>query len=381
LPLTDAVYQPLAARQVLNSRHWDIQAAKNDALLQTANAYFKVHQQRGMFAGALYTVERGHDLVRRVERLSKELVPAVEVERARNMLADLQQKAVLARQEWRVASADLTEVLRLDPRAVVEPLEHDHTQITLIDPGRALDDLIPVALTNRPELASRKALVQAAEVGVRAEKARPFIPNLLLNGFQTPYEMIQAGIFGLGPNSSLNQWRGRDDFSVQPLWQLESFGVGNLARIKGARGRESQTIIELFRAQDVAAADVTRALARVQSAAARVVQADRALRSGIVTFNGNFEGLQQTTRLANVLVLVNRPQEAVFALQLLNIAFNEYFTTVAEYNRAQFELFRALGYPAREVSSLRTPGDVLPTNTARPGYLPPVGNGPPPATR
>jgi hypothetical protein len=140
-------------------------------------------------------------------------------------------------------------------------------------------------------------------------------------------------------------------------------------------------IIDFFKSQDAAAADVTRALARVQSAAARVTQADRALRTGIITFNGTFEGLQQTHRLGNVLILVNRPQEAVFALQLLNVAFDEYFTTVAEYNRAQFELFHALGYPAREVSSLRTPGEVMPVDTARPSYLPPVGNGPPPATR
>ena len=82
-----------------------------------------------------------------------------------------------------------------------------------------------------------------------------------------------------------------------------------------------------------------------------------------------------------MLVLVNRPQEAVFALQLMNVAFNEYFTTVADYNRAQFELFHALGYPASEVAVFRTPGPVEPVNTARPGFLPPVGNGPPPATR
>ena len=31
--LTDAIFQPLAARQVLNARHFDIQAAKNDALI------------------------------------------------------------------------------------------------------------------------------------------------------------------------------------------------------------------------------------------------------------------------------------------------------------------------------------------------------------
>ena len=58
------------ARQVLNARHWDVQSAKNDALLQTADAYFRVHQYRGMYAGALYTVERGHDLVDRITQLS-----------------------------------------------------------------------------------------------------------------------------------------------------------------------------------------------------------------------------------------------------------------------------------------------------------------------
>jgi hypothetical protein len=105
------------------------------------------------------------------------------------------------------------------------------------------------------------------------------------------------------------------------------------------------------------------------------------LRTGIITFNGNFEGLQQTTRFGDVLVLVNRPQEVVFALQLLKTAFDEYFTTVADYNRAQFQLFHALGYPAREITYVRPPGELQPVNAARPSYLPPVGNGPPPASR
>ncbi len=381
LPVVDAIFDPLAARRALNATHWGVQTAKNDVLQQTADAYFQVHQRRGIYTGALYTVERGNDLVRRIEQLSKELVPTVEIDRARNLLADLEQRAVTARQEWRVQSANLTQILRLDPRAVVEPLEHDHAQITLIDPGRSLDDLMPIALTNRPELAARQDLVQAQIQAVRREKARPFVPNILLNGFQTPNELIQAGIFGLGPNSSLNQWVGRFDFSVQPLWTLDSLGIGNLARIKAQRGLESRLIVEFLLAQDGVAADVTRAQARVQSAAVRILQADRSLRTGIITFNGNYEGLQQTTRFGNVLVLVNRPQEAVFALQLLYTAFEEYFTTVADYNRAQFELFHALGYPARELAELRPAGTPNPVDTQRPGFLPPVGNGPPPATR
>ncbi len=380
--LADVLFLPLAARQVLNSKHWDVQTAQNDVLLKTANHYFSVHQARGTYAGALYAVQRGRDLAERIGSLSSELVSKVEVDRARNVVADLEQRAARSRQEWRVQSANLTQTLRLDPRAVVEPLEHDHTQITLIDPGRPLDDLMPIALANRPEIASSLALIGAAETGVRREKNRPLLPTFLLNGFQTPGgQTIQGGLFGLGTNSTLNQYVGRADVSIQVVWQLEGLGLGNMARIKAQRGQESQAIINYRKAQDRVAGEVSRAIANVQSAAARVLQADRALRTAIVTFNGHFEGLGQTRRLGNVLVLVYRPQEAVYSLVLMNVAFNEYFATVADYNRAQFELFHALGYPANEIAALRPTGQVLPVNINRPSYLPPVGNGPPPATR
>ena len=134
-------------------------------------------------------------------------------------------------------------------------------------------------------------------------------------------------------------------------------------------------------AQDRVAEEVNQALARLQSAAVRIVQADRALRTGIITLNGTLEGLKEISRFANVLVLISRPQEAVFALQLLNTAFDEYYTTVADYNRAQFDLFHAMGYPAQELAIRQPSGPVEPVDLTRPNFLPPVGNGPPPATR
>ena len=260
---TDAIFQPLVTRQVLNSRQWDVQAAKNDAVMQTADAYFQVHQYRGTYAGTLYCVEQGHVLIEKLATLSRDLIQEFEVERARNMVADLEQRAVSSRQEWRVQSANLTQVLRLDPRVLVEPMEPDHLQVTLIEPGRTLEELMPIAMTNRPEIASRRAMVQSATAAIRREKMRPILPNLILGGFQSPGGMlIQGGIFGLGPNSSLGQWTGRDDVSIQLMWQLESAGLGNLARIKRERGEQSKATIDMLRAQDMVAADVTRALAR-----------------------------------------------------------------------------------------------------------------------
>jgi hypothetical protein len=129
------------------------------------------------------------------------------------------------------------------------------------------------------------------------------------------------------------------------------------------------------------AADVTRAQARLQSAAVRVGEAERSMREAIITYEGNYEGLRQTKRFENVLIQVYRPQEVVIALSDLMVAYNQYFSTVADYNRAQFDMYHALGYPAIEVARFRPPGEAGPVDLSRPGYLPPVGEGPPPATR
>jgi hypothetical protein len=382
IAVTDAIFQPLASRQDLNAKRWDIQTAKNDALFETARAYFNVHRYRGQYAGALYCVEQGRKLVAAINALKRDLVPAVEVDRGRNLLAYLEQQAVSDRENWRVASADLTQVLRLDPRAVVEPLEQDHLQLTLIDPSRSLDDLLPIGLTNRPELASQQALIQAALVRIRQEKMRPLLPSILITGFQTPGGMTtQAGIFGTGNGGKLNLWSFRDDISTQLVWQLQNMGFGNLALVKRRRGEQSRATLALFQIQDAVAAEITRSQANLQSAAARVVQAERSLQTGLVTFQKNLEGLGQTRRFENILELVYRPQEVVYALKLLKLAFDEYFATVADYNTAQFQLFHALGYPAGEIEYLRPPDGLAPVDTSRPAYLPAVGTGPPPVTR
>jgi outer membrane protein TolC len=379
--LADEIFEPLKEKQMLNSARWDIQTAKNDALLMTATAYFAVHKFRGQYAVSIDAVRRGRKLVAVMAELSRDLIPAAEIDRARNLLADLEQQAVTARQMWRIVSADLTRILRLDPRAVCEPLEHDHLQVTLIDPQRSLDDLMPIALTNRPELASHQALIQATLVSIRQEKLRPFLPSALFNGFQSPYELIEVGGYGIGNGGKMNIWSGRDDVSMQFLTMADGMGLRNLAWVKQARGMSSQAIVQLFQLQDSIAADVTRTQADLQSAAARIVQAEREVRSALINYNGNVEGLSQTKRFGNVLVQVVRPWEAVFSLQLLMRAYDNYITTVAEYNTSQFALFHALGYPARDVEFLRPPGEILPVNTTRPSYLPPVGTGPPPATR
>ena len=51
--ISDAIFLPLAARQQLSAREFDVEAARNDALATVATAYFDVQEARGRLAGNL----------------------------------------------------------------------------------------------------------------------------------------------------------------------------------------------------------------------------------------------------------------------------------------------------------------------------------------
>jgi outer membrane protein TolC len=369
--LTDAIYAPLAERQFLQAREAQIQTAKNDALLSVAEAYFDVQQARGVLAGTLDSVDKARELARRVGALGRGLAPLIEVERVNTLLADLRQQAATNRQDWRTSSATLTRVLRLDPAAVVVPLEPPHLQVTLISPRECVDALVPVGLTNRPELATQQAVVQATLLRLRQERLRPLIPSLVLQSNATPDELLGGGVYGSGGNS-LNHWAGRSDWNAAVVWQVRNLGFGNRGLVTQRRGEQWQALVELYRIQDLVAAEVVQAQAQVEAAAVRVGEAEAGLKAALESYAGNLKGLSQTTRTGDLLVLVTRPQEAVAALQQLQQAYVNYYTSTNDYNRAEFRLYRALGYPAQGLACGSALGPVVPVDTSRSPQMAPV---------
>lgn len=346
--LSDAIFAPLASRQVVRARQADVQTASNDTMLAVAEAYFNVQQSRGEVAGALDVVRRAEELARRAKELAPGIVPPVEEVRARTELARRRQVLNLNEARWRTTSADLVRILRLDPSVVVRPVDPPHLTITLLPLDRPVDDLIPIGLTNRPELASQQALVQAALQRLRQERIRPLIPSVLLRGGATnPAGTLAGGVFGGGINSNLSKFSARSDWDIQVLWELQNLGLGNRARIRETDAERKTALLELFRVQDRVAAEVVQAFALAQAAATRMADAETELRDALDSYDKNLEGLGQTKRAGNLLILVIRPQEVVAAIQALGQAYLDYYSTVADYNRAQFRLYRALGHPAQ----------------------------------
>jgi outer membrane protein TolC len=349
--ITDAIFEPLAARQVVRSREATLQAARNDSMLGVAEAYFNVQQAVGELIGALVAAKQAENLIGIVKKLAPGLIPDYEVARTRAEAARRQQIVHQARLRWRTASAELARLLRLEPSILVQPLEPPQLRVTFFTGEQEVDDLIPVALTNRPELAAQQALVQATLQHLRQERLRPLLPSLLLRGASTPVTgTLAAGTFGGGLNESISHFSMRSDFDLQLIWEFQNLGFGNHARVNERRAENRLAVLELFRTQDRIAAEVATAYAEAQSAAVRLAEAESELKSATESAKRNFEGLEHTRptpKAEDKIVLVVRPQEAVAAIQALGQAYNDYYGVVADYNRAQFRLYRALGQPAQ----------------------------------
>jgi outer membrane protein TolC len=370
---TDALFEPLVARQVVQARAADLQTARNDSTLAVAESYFNVQQARGELAGALDAARRAAQVVRKARALVPGgLVPEVEVSRARAEAARRRQAVHAARERWRTASAELNRILRLHPAALVEPLEPPHLQVTLVEPNANVDDLILVALKNRPELVTQQALVRATVERLRQEKWRPFIPNVLLRGASTnPAGTLGFGTFGGGLNSHLGDFGARTDLDIQVLWELRNLGLGNRALIHQRSAETQVAELELFRTQDRVAAEVTQALAQVRSAAARLRDAEAGLKDAIESARKNLRGMAETrSGGGRLLLLVIRPQEVVASVQALAQAYPDYYGAVADYDRAQFRLYRALGQPAQWLNVPGCPMEEGETRTAAPTTVP-----------
>jgi outer membrane protein TolC len=367
--VTDALFQPLAARQELIARQKDVQAAQNDALLAVAQSYFAVQEARGRLAGHFSAVGKGEEMVKRIESLAREMVPEMEVDRARALLADLNQQAISSRTDWRVASSRLIRTLRLSPGSVVVPVEPPHLQVTLISSQYTVDQLIPCGLMNRPELASQKALVQATLELLRQERLRPLLPSLVLAG-RGPDGTITGGTYGGGTGGNLDTWGGRAEFDAGLVWTLKNLGMGNRALVRDRQADQRKALIELLGIQDRVADEVVQAHAQAEGARMEIIEAEKGIREADVTFTGTLNGLLQIRGAGNLLQPVSRPQEAVAALQQLNRAYDQYFTAVNNFNRAEFQLYHALGYPSRILACERQLGDMRPVEDDRPSESP-----------
>lgn len=361
--VSDALYAPLAAKQVVRTALADAQAVRNDTTFAVAVAYFNVQQARGEVAGAVESLRRAEDLVARTEKLAPDLAPEVEINRAKTEAARRRQAVETAYERWQVASADLTRLLRLQPGTLVEPAEEPSLAVSVIEPGTPVDDLIAIGLTCRPELESHQAVVQAALVRVKQEKRRPYYPVLAARGVGSNTPGLAGGYFGGGVNDNLSNFGSRFSVDLQAVWEFQNLGLGNRALVREREADGRRALLELLRTQDTVTAEVVQAHAQLDRASRRLKAAEDGVTNAVASAEKNLQGLGQTKRVGEQLVLVFRPLEAVAAVTALDQAYRDYYQAVSDHNRAQFRLYRALGHPGQALCQVGRPTPTLSATT------------------
>lgn len=335
LRFSDAIFEPLAANQVVAARQAGIRVATNDALLGVAEAYLDLQRAAGGLAIAREAAANAEALAT-LARSYASSGAGLDADLRRSLAErDRQRKEVeRAAGELEVASAELVLRVRLDPRLVVAPIEPPETVLRLVPEGCTIDELIVAALGRRPELAESQALVQATLVRLKQAKLRPFVPSLALR--------YSGGGFGGGANGFFGNFNGRSDADVNLYWEVQNLGLADRAITRQRAAQQRTANLQLMQVQDRVAAEVVRAEKERIAAARAMEEAGRALPEAQASLDLNLTNIRRGAGLPGA----TRPIEVLQPIQALAQARADYLDAVLAHNRAQFRLQRALGRPS-----------------------------------
>ncbi|WP_435010718.1 TolC family protein [Tundrisphaera lichenicola] len=334
LRVSDAIFEPMAARREVEARRAGIDAATNDALLAVTESFFDLQQAAGSLAIAREAAANAEALAELTSSYARSGA-GLEADH-RRVLAEREHQrrnVEAAVGDLEIASADLVRRLRIDPLVVVAPVEPPEAVIRLVAEDCPLDDLVTAGLRSRPELAESQAVVQATLIRLRQAKLRPLIPSLALQ--------YSGGGFGGGVNSFFGNFNSRSDVAVNLFWEVQNLGLADRAIAKARGAQQRAALLELMKVQDRVAAEVVRADKSLLAAARQRDQAGRALPEAQSSLELNLTNIRRGAGLPGA----TRPIEVLQPIQALAQARSDYLDAVLAYNRAQFRLFHALGRP------------------------------------
>ena len=356
-PLANALYEPLVARQVVANRRFRATATRNDILLDVATAYLALLGAEGRLA----VIRQSEEDFKEVVRLTRSFAKVGQrregdAQRAEAGALALEFQEKRAQEEVAVASADLAQLLNLDPSTRLQTGDVPIQVVQFVDPKTPLPQLLEIAVRNRPEVLAAAANVRARQIRVRQEKTRPLLP-LLVMGFS-------ADDFGGGAVASTNgnvfnphtgfvsgaaspetggqtvpkfgRITGRTDIDVIAFWTLQNMGFGNIAHVRQRRAELGQAEAEQMRVMNAVAREVSEAY-NLSAEHFRSIEIER--RRILEASNGFQRDLRR------IIGGEGYPIEVLNQARRLTSARQALLEAVIGFDRAQFQLFVALGQP------------------------------------
>jgi outer membrane protein TolC len=187
--------------------------------------------------------------------------------------------------------------------------------------------------------------------------------------------MYFGGTFGGGQNSQMSDFGARSDGEVDIYWQLHNLGAGDVAQARAREAQLSETNFQLAEIRAQIGEDVMAAYRQVDADRRSLDSAEQAVRQAMETWRRIREasfGMAGQQHLYD-------PLQPLIAERDLNQARVGYLNAVIGYDKAQFQLYWALGQPPLQAPTIARPQSiglpVLPEAGAeevpRPANIPP----------
>jgi outer membrane protein TolC len=358
--VSEGAFAFLVSRQIVRQREFTSVAVRNTVLLRVANAYLELLRAEGRRAIAVQIREDAREVSRIISENTRvgQNRPA-DADRALTELEQRNADVIQAEGDVLTASARLCQLLGLDPAIRLHAMDGWVVPAAIVPDPIPLPELIAIALTRRPELGERQAAIRAALLELRGARLLPFSPNVLLG--------YSAGTFGGGSNlasegilqadgtvlhqSRFDSFGPREDFDAVLYWSLRNLGLGNLALVRLARSNLRSNELRQLEVLDRVRAEVATAHARTHARFAQIDTNERAVRAGERAFKEELPLIKQ---------VVGLPIEVLDALRLLARSRYAYLDAIVDYNRAQFELYVALGQPPADFLARPIPETLVP---------------------
>jgi len=226
-----------------------------------------------------------------------------------------------------VASARLAQVMHADPSVVISSGEPVIVPLDVLVLDGSAASYVATGLQRRPELAEQKHLVCEAVERLRREKYAPLVPSLLLG--------MSYGGFGGGLGSSIVNSGDRWDADAVAYWEIRNLGFGEKAAREETASMARQAQHREVAILDRVAREVTEAHTQVTQRRQRMELARKGIAAAEKSYGLNLQRIENAQGL---------PIEALQAIAALATARQSYLNAVVDYNIAQFELCRAIGW-------------------------------------
>ncbi len=297
--LGDAYFEPLAARQKVQASRARADAVAHVVLLDVANRFLDLLRAEGDLA-TLSQSEKEMNLIVQTTAAFAKLGQGrdADARRARTQALLLHTQKQGAEERLAVAAADLARLLHLDPSVRLRIPAKTIALVELVDERQTLEQLLPLALSARPELAALQAELAHAQTRLRQETLRPFLPTLAIG--------YSAGAFGGSTNRSdlvpihpqFGRIGARTDFDAIAFWTLSNLGAGNRAVQNLRQAQRNLADIEQVRLVNQVRREVASSLALAQSRRRQVAIAQARLDSAENGFRLDYLRIRGGPRLS-----------------------------------------------------------------------------------